>query len=51
MRCSILESILIKDVDILERVKRRATKIISGMRLITYEERLKQLKLPSLALR
>ena len=42
---------LLKDVDMLERVQRRATKMIPGMRSITYEERLKQLKLPSLALR
>ena len=37
-----------KGVDILERGQRREMKMIPGMRLITYEERLKQLKLPSL---
>ena len=35
----------------LERVQRRATKMIPYMRSITYEERLKQLKLASFALR
>ena len=39
----------LKDVDMLERVQRRATKMILGMRSKRYEERLKQLKLPSLA--
>ena len=56
--CALLEYVvqfwspyLLKDVEVLERVQRRATKLIPGMRSITYEERLKQLKFPSLALR
>ena len=40
-----------KDVDMLDRIQSRATKMIPSMRSIRYEERLKQLKLPSLELR
>ena len=42
---------LLKYVDMLERVQRRATKMINGMRSITYKERPKPVKLPSLVLR
>ena len=31
-----------KDIDTLERIKRRATKIIPGLRDLSYEERLKE---------
>ena len=37
-----------KDIDIIEAVQRRATKIIPGMTNMTYTERLKLMKLPSL---
>ena len=39
-----------KGVDILEKVQRRTKKMIPSMRSITYEEKLKQLKLPPLGL-
>jgi len=40
-----------KDVDRLERVQRRATKMVPELRRLPYSERLKRLKLPSLAFR
>ena len=40
-----------KDIDIIEAVQRRATKIIPGMTNMTYTERLKLMKLPSLKYR
>ena len=38
----------LKDIDLLERVQRRATKIPSCLRNLPYEERLRILKLPTL---
>ena len=38
-----------KDIDVLERVQRRATKIPTSLRLLPYEDRLEALKLPKLA--
>ena len=38
-----------KDINSIENVQRRATKQIAGMRNLTYEDRLKKLKLPTLA--
>ena len=40
-----------KDVDMIEAVQRRATKIIPGFANLTYEERLRKLKLPTLTYR
>jgi len=40
-----------KDIDLLERVQRRATRIVSGLANLSYEERLKAMDLPSLAYR
>ena len=37
-----------KDIDLLERVQRRATKIPTSLRLLPYEERLRALQLPKL---
>ena len=42
---------LIRDINMLESVQRRATKQIPNMTQIPYEERLKKLKLPSLLYR
>lgn len=42
---------LLQYVDQIERVQRRATKLIPGFRDFTYKERLEKLKLPSLAYR
>lgn len=41
----------IKDIKLLEQVQHRATKCIEGMYNLSYEERLHQLKLPSLEYR
>lgn len=42
---------LIKDIELLEAVQHRATKCITGMLELSYEERLRELKLPSLTYR
>jgi hypothetical protein len=40
-----------KHIDMIENVQRRATKLIPGLSELTYEERLRKLKLPSLSYR
>ena len=40
-----------KDIQLIERVQRRATKLTPGLREMSYEERLIQLRLPTLAYR
>ena len=40
-----------KHVNMLEKVQRKATRLLSGMKLKTYEERLRVLRLPSLVYR
>lgn len=42
---------LLKFVDMIERVQRRATRLLPGLRALPYEERLLKLKLPSMAYR
>jgi hypothetical protein len=39
------------DTDLLESVQHRATRLVPGFRKITYQERLRKMKLPSLAFR
>ena len=40
-----------KDIDTLDRIQRRSTKIISGLRELSYEERLKECGLTTLETR
>ena len=40
-----------KDIDLLERVQRRATRMVPGLGNLSYEERLEAMDLPSLAYR
>ena len=46
--CPGMESIFEKDIEILERVQRRATKLIKGCQRLSYEERLKYCDLTTL---
>ena len=41
-------SYLKKHIDMIENVQRRATKMVPGLADLTYEDRLKRLKLPTL---
>ena len=43
--------VLKKDADLIEKVQRRATKLVPHLRKKSYSERLKHLKLPTLAYR
>ena len=42
---------LIKHIDALENVQRRATKLVPGLSALSYPDKLKTLKLPTLAYR
>ena len=42
---------LVKDKELLENVQRRATKLVPGLKQLPYPERLRKLKLPTLAYR
>jgi hypothetical protein len=46
-----MESVQKKHITAIKNVQRRATKLIPGFKDITYEERLKILKLPTLTYR
>ena len=47
----ILQPYLKKHIDMIENIQRRATKLIPGLSDLSYEDRLRRLKLPSLAYR
>ena len=49
--CVIWSPSLVRDIEQLEKVQRRFTKRLCGMKSLTYSERLRQLGLPSLELR
>ena len=40
-----------KDMDVIERVQRRATKMVPGLKNLSYEDRLRELELPTLKFR
>ena len=42
---------LIRDINAIERVQRRATKTVPGIRTMSYSDRLRTLRLPSLVFR
>ena len=43
-----MASILEKDIELLERVQHRATKMVPGLAKLSYEERLRKIDLPTL---
>ena len=47
----ILQPYLKKHIDMIENIQRRATKLIPGLSDLSYEDRLRRLKLPSMAYR
>ena len=49
--CSVWNPYKLKDIEAIENVQRRATKMLPDMKDLTYEERLRKLKLPSLRYR
>ena len=48
---SVWSPYLKKHIDMIENVQRRSTKVIPGFKNLTYEERLRKLKLPTLKYR
>ena len=46
--CTILVTIFVKEIDTLERVQHRATKLVKSLSALTYEDRLVSLQLQSL---
>ncbi len=51
LECIICDSTSQSHIDELERVQRRATKLVSSLKDMPYEDRLQALNLPSLAYR